>query len=104
MSARLPYPVAQGNRRLEHAISVTSPAIRSGDARTYVESRLVPERSRPRSARPLRLGGDWRFVAWIAELPRGGLLAERAARGRRDAHGDEGGTGTGRGRGRPAPQ
>src|SRR5260221_8344703 len=104
MSARLPYPVAQGNRRLEHAISVTSPAIRSGDARTYVESRLVPERSRPRSARPLRLGGDWSCVAWIAELPRGGLLGQRAARDHGDAHGDEVGPGRGRGRGRRGQQ
>src|SRR5438477_2973718 len=71
MSARLPYPVAQGNRGLEHAIPVAFPVIRSGHARTDVESRLVIEGGRPRGTRPLRFAGGERRIARIAELPRG---------------------------------
>src|SRR5256885_10958706 len=51
---------------------------------------------------PLRLGSG--CIAGIAELPRGGLLGQRAARDHGDAHGDEGGPGRGRGRGRRGQQ
>src|SRR5258708_19674512 len=92
MSARLPYPVAQGNRGLEHSIPVARPAIRSRHGRTYVEPRFVTERRiRPRSTRPLRLREG--RIARITELSGGRLLGQRAARDYGDAYGNEVGPG-----------
>src|SRR3989442_6667413 len=79
MSARLPYPVAQGNRCLEHPIPVAFPVIRRSHARTYIESRLVIERrARPRGARPLRLGGGGGRTARVGGKAGGRLLGQRA--------------------------
>src|SRR5882762_9223018 len=98
MSARLPYPVAQGNRGLEHPIPVTFPVIRRRHARTYIESRFVIERpGRPRGTRPLRFAGGGGRIAWVAGTSVGRLLWQCAARDHGDAHGDEPGPGRGHG-------
>src|SRR5438093_12674780 len=81
MSARLPYPVAQGNRCLEHPIPVAFPVIRRSHARTDIESRLVIERrARPRGARPLRLGGGGGGIARVGGKSGGRLLGRRSGR------------------------
>src|SRR2546425_2974990 len=106
MSARLPYPVAQGNRCLEHPIPVAFPVIRRSHARTYIESRLVIERrARPRGARPLRLGGGGGRVARVGGKSGGRLLGQSGARDYGDPHGDEAGPGGKHGGGRgPGPK
>src|SRR5882672_267246 len=88
MSARLPYPVSQGNRRLENAIAVAFPVVRSGHARAHVEPGLVVEpATRPGRSGPLGLGRG--RVAGVAVVSSGRLVGLGAARDHGDPHGDE---------------
>src|SRR5262245_19112960 len=59
MSARAPYPVAQRNRLLEHAVAVALPVRVLGPVRVpgHVQARVeIPGRAGPGGAGPPRLG------------------------------------------------
>src|SRR2546428_2557950 len=85
MSARLPDPVAQRHRRLEHAVAVALPVRVRREVEPPVCHRSRHGRTHGRTARPRRIDGG--RVAGRAAASR--FFGKRAARHHGDPHRDD---------------